>query len=153
MHFLLLPLLMLAADTGRTSGGAPLAAAAQLRTAEVSVFPPATLAIYAVSAINREGTRTALPAAPASPPPQDRWVGEDKFKHLAFSYVVTAGTFGVSRLAADHDASITIGAIAGAAAGIGKEIYDARRQGASFRDLAWDALGVAAAVLIAQETR
>ena len=141
MHFLLLPLLMLAADTGRASAGAPFAAADRLREPVAPALP---------SAIR---TRTALLAAPANRPPHDGWVGEDKFKHLAFSYMVTAGTFGVARLAADHDASVTIGALAGAAAGIGKEIYDARRQGASFRDLAWDALGVVAAVLIAQETR
>ena len=123
---LLLPLLLLAADTGRAG---PMA-------------PPRTFAIYGESAINRE-----------SRDHHDRWFGEDKFKHLAFSYMITVGTFGAARLVADRDASITLGAIAGVAAGIGKEIYDAKTQGPSARDLIWDAVGIAAAVLIAQETR
>jgi uncharacterized protein YfiM (DUF2279 family) len=125
---MLLPLLLLTADTGRAAVG-PLAS-------------PPTLAIYGESAINRE-----------SRDHHDRWFGEDKFKHLAFSYMITVGTFGAARLIADRDASITLGAIAGVAAGIGKEIYDAKTQGPSARDLIWDALGIAAAVLIAQETR
>ena len=128
MTALLLPLFLLAADTGRAPVG-PLA-------------PPQTFAVYGESAINRE--------------PRDhhhRWFGEDKFKHLAFSYMITVGTFGAARLVADRDASITLGAIAGVAAGIGKEIYDAKTQGPSARDLIWDAVGIAAAVFIAQETR
>jgi uncharacterized protein YfiM (DUF2279 family) len=84
---------------------------------------------------------------------QDRWFGEDKFKHLAFSYMLTVGTFGAARLVADHDASLTLAAIAGVAAGVGKEIYDRRTNGPSARDLIWDAVGIAAAVLIAQETK
>ena len=133
MTALLFPLLMLVADTGQAANGP-----------RVSASP---FAIYSEFAINREGSATHRA------PPHDRWLGEDKFKHLAFSYLITVGTFGATRLAADHDASVTVATVAGAAAGIGKEIYDARRQGPSLRDLLWDALGVAAAVLIAQETR
>ena len=133
MTAVLLPLLLLAADTGGTRAG-PLA-------------PPEMLVIYSESAVNHD------PATHSIAPPHDRWFGEDKFKHLAFSYLVTAGTFAAARVAADHDASLAIGAVAGAAAGIGKEIYDAKRQGPSLRDLLWDAIGVAAAMLIAQETR
>lgn len=133
MTALLFPLLMLAADTGQVAAGP-----------RVSASP---LAIYSASTVNRDSR------APVSRPPHDRWFGEDKFKHLAFSYLVTVGTFGAARLAADHDASVMLAVVAGAAAGIGKEIYDAKRQGPSLRDLLWDALGVTAAVLIAQETR
>lgn len=148
-----MPLLLLAADTGRATTGVTTHATAEPTAAQVAELASATLSIYGDFDINREDTRRVLVAAPANRPPHDRWFGEDKFKHLAFSYMVTAGTFGVSRLALDHDASVTLGAIAGVAAGIGKELYDARGQGASLRDLVWDALGVTAAVLIAQETR
>lgn len=123
---------MLVADTGQAAG--PRAAASPL-------------VIYSGSAVNHDSR------APATQPPHDRWFGEDKFKHLAFSYLVTVGTFGAVRLATDHDASVTLAVVAGAAAGIGKEIYDAKRQGPSLRDLLWDAIGITAAVLMAQETR
>ena len=148
MTLFLLPLLLAIADTGRAG----------------PVAPDETFVIYSESAVNREGTAThdAPPVLHTDrgsdgrrtlAPPHDRWFGEDKFKHLAFSYLVTVGTFGATRLAADHDASLTVATVAGAAAGIGKEIYDAKRQGVSLRDLLWDAIGITAAVLIAQETR
>ena len=123
----LLPLLLLAADTGTVVG---------------PVAPARPFAIYRESTIKRD-----------SPQPPDRWFAEDKLKHLAFSYMITATTFGAARLVFDHDASVTAGAIAGMAAGIGKEIYDRKTTGPSVRDLFWDMIGVGAAVLIVQETR
>jgi uncharacterized protein YfiM (DUF2279 family) len=126
MTLFLLPILLLAADTGRAG---PLA-------------PAPSLAI----AIQSDDNRESLPA-------QDGWLSEDKFKHLAFSYMITARTFGAARLVTDHDASVGIAALSGLVAGVGKEIYDRKRSGPSARDFLWDAIGISAAVLIARETR
>ena len=131
MTTLLLSLLLIAPDTGYAR----------------PVAQPQPLAIHVQSRLNRESFNLSVR------PPNDRWFGPDKFKHLAFSYMITVSSFGAARLVADHDASITVAAVAGIAAGIGKEIYDRKTQGPSARDLVWDAIGVAAAVLIAQETR
>ena len=85
---------------------------------------------------------------------RDSWLGEDKFKHFAFSYAVTAGTAAGARLFTDNDASVITGAALGVAAGVAKEIYDRRnRGGASLRDLLWDLAGVGAGVLIMQQAR
>ena len=85
---------------------------------------------------------------------RDDWLGEDKFKHFAMSYMITAGSFGVARTMADRDASLTAGIALGAAAGILKEIYDKRdKRRISFRDLLWDAAGITAGALVAKQTR
>jgi uncharacterized protein YfiM (DUF2279 family) len=84
----------------------------------------------------------------------DGWLSEDKVKHFAFSYALTAGTAAGARLFADADASVVMGAALGVAAGIAKEIYDRRSHGtASLRDLVWDIAGVGAGVLIMQQAR
>jgi len=77
----------------------------------------------------------------------DAWLGNDKFKHAAMSYTVTSFAFA----ATSNDAA----AIAtGAAAGILKEIYDRRHtQRFSFRDLVWDAFGIALGYAIFKQTK
>jgi uncharacterized protein YfiM (DUF2279 family) len=77
----------------------------------------------------------------------DAWLGADKFKHAAMSYTVTSFAFA----ATDNDAA----AIAtGAAAGILKEIYDRRQsQRFSFRDLVWDAFGIALGYAVFKQTK
>ncbi len=103
-----------------------------------------------------------VPLAPPLPPPaitiliveDDRWLGEDKFKHFAMSYMITAGSFSVARTVTDRDASLAAAVALGAAAGILKELYDRRDERLiSVRDLIWDAAGIAAGVLIAKQTR
>ena len=91
--------------------------------------------------------------APA-PPERDAWFGDDKLKHFAMSYVITAGSFSAARLVADRDASVTTGIALGVAAGILKEVYDKRdRRRISVKDLFWDALGITAGAVIAKQTR
>ena len=109
---LLLPLLLLAADTGGVTARVPV-------SIEIRQAP-------------------------------DRWLGEDKPKHFAMSYLITAGSFGAARVIADRDESVLIGAALGIAAGIVKELRDPE---ASVRDLLWDTAGIAAAVLIARKAR
>lgn len=122
MTHVLLPLLLLAADTGGVSATSRLA------------LPP------------------VLHAAAA--PERDAWLGEDKIKHFAMSYMITAGSFSAVRVVADRDASLASGIALGAAAGILKEIYDKRdRRRISVRDLLWDALGITAGAVIAKQTR
>ena len=107
--------------------------------------PASRIAIYAGSGINQD----SLQQAPADP-----WFGEDKIKHLAFSYLITAGTAGGARLIADKDASVLAGAGAGLIAGLLKEIYDKRtNRSSSLLDLVWDVIGVAAGVAVVQQTR
>ncbi len=82
--------------------------------------------------------------------PADRWVAEDKLQHLAASFAATSMGYGASRaLAEPGPARIAAGAGA-AALGLAKEIVDARAGGPfSFRDLVWDAAGIALGLTLA----
>ena len=139
---LLLPLLLLAADTGgitaSVTGGARGAST-------VSDYVKSDLNVE--SGINVESDINRYSPKRMSP---DRWFGPDKFRHAAMSYLITAGTAGAARTIADRDDSVLIGAAIGAAAGIAKEIYDRK---SSTRDLVWDLAGIAAAVLIMRNAR
>lgn len=102
--------------------------------------------------------RFATAAAPAprpSPPSSDRWFGEDKLKHFFMSLAIVNVAYGGTRTAGvDHRLAVTVSAGLGAAAGLGKELYDHNTGGdASARDLLWDALGVAAGAVLAAHTR
>lgn len=83
-------------------------------------------------------------------PQADAWVAEDKLKHFAMSYLITVGSAAAVRLTAEKNVSLTIGVSVSAAAGILKELRDQRR---SFKDLAWDAAGIAAGIVVVQQTR
>ena len=94
----------------------------------------------------------ALDTARRRAPRVDPWFGFDKVQHFTFSFLVTVG----GQYALTDKAGIRArGALpasvaAGAAVGLAKEVYDARRRGGSGfsrRDLAWDALGLGAAAL------
>lgn len=98
----------------------------------------------------------AIRRPPPPDPPRDRWLGEDKLKHFAVSFVVTslaasgARTAGLSR-----DASTLVGVGTGVGVGAWKEWRDRGTPGAtpSLRDLAWDAAGVGLAGAIQQQTK
>jgi uncharacterized protein YfiM (DUF2279 family) len=96
----------------------------------------------------------AAPVTTVAIAEQDRWLGEDKFKHFAMSYMITATSFSVARTVTDRDASLVTGVALGAAAGILKELYDKRtKRVISARDLIWDAAGIATGILVAKQTR
>ena len=100
---------------------------------------------YAPGGINRHSSETF---------PPDRWFGEDKVKHFAMSYMITVGGYSGARFVAGHNESMMIGAGIALAAGIAKEIYDRNHNGTpSFRDLLWDAAGIATGVILAAQTR
>lgn len=96
----------------------------------------------------------SLSSAPEPPP--DRWVAEDKWRHLFTSFVVTTLAAGGARAAGlDVEESAWAGASVGAAAGVWKEWRDHRRVpgSASVRDLVWDAAGVGAGVGVVLQGR
>lgn len=93
--------------------------------------------------------------AGAAQAPADAWFGDDKLRHFFLSFAAANVTFGAARLAGlDRDAALPAALAAGALAGLGKEIDDARRGWRfSVRDLVWDAGGLAASALFLREVR
>ncbi len=100
--------------------------------------------------------RFAMPAA--SPQVRaredDRWLGVDKLKHFSASFALTVLAYAGSRAALRHDAALAVSISIAGATGAGKEVLDARRgRGFGVRDLAWDALGIAAGATLLASTR
>lgn len=102
-----------------------------------------------------------FPDAGAVPPRRDRraapdpWLGEDKGRHMVASFALTAFAFGgANAVGVDWpDAGAAAGALA-FGAGIAKEMSDRARGGPfSARDVAWNALGIGAALLLASRAR
>jgi hypothetical protein len=77
----------------------------------------------------------------------------DKLQHFAMSFAVESFAYAAARSAGvDRGASLTIAAATTAAAGIGKELFDARHDRPfSGYDLAADALGGAAAYTLLRQ--
>jgi putative lipoprotein len=85
----------------------------------------------------------------------DRWFGPDKAKHFFMAAFVESGAFSGLRLTGMHRTPALNGAI-GVAAGVslGKEVYDRYSGGdASFKDLMWDGIGMAAAGVLLHQTK
>lgn len=84
----------------------------------------------------------------------DRWLAEDKARHFTMSFAVTAMGYGAARTAMGHDAAAATAVGAAAAAGLGKELVDARSgRWFSPKDLVWDAAGVALGYLLVDRIR
>lgn len=111
-------------------------------------------------AIVGAGRRGPVPAAPelgAAPRrvPRDSWIAEDKARHLIASFVLTAFAFaGANAAGLDWpDAGAAAGSLA-FGGGVVKELRDSSRGGPfSGRDLAWNTLGIGAALLLASRAR
>jgi uncharacterized protein YfiM (DUF2279 family) len=86
---------------------------------------------------------------------RDDWIAEDKARHFLLSFAVTGYAFaGARAIGVDRDAALPLSILAAGLAGLGKELYDRRRGwGFSVRDLAWDAAGILAAVVVIGEIR
>lgn len=98
---------------------------------------------------------TGAPMPQDTPRPYDPWIAEDKLQHLGMSAAITTFSYGSARAAGfDRGPALTVSIVAAATAGIAKEIYD-RKAGRpfSFKDLFWDALGTAAAVMMLESVR
>jgi uncharacterized protein YfiM (DUF2279 family) len=78
---------------------------------------------------------------------RDEWLAIDKVQHFAMAYGSAMFGYGLLRGADVSHRDAQAAALAGSLAlGIGKELFDRSRGGPfSLRDLAWDALGTAAA--------
>ncbi len=89
--------------------------------------------------------------------PADRFFAEDKLKHFAVSFVFTSfATSGARAAGLGRTPSLLAGAAAGMGLGVAKELRDLRTPEsttASVYDLAWDAMGVGAATILAAQNR
>lgn len=94
---------------------------------------------------------TFIAAKPARAADSDPWLSQDKGIHFGVSAAIAGGTYGVSAPHFDNrTAPLLIGAGIAAAAGISKEVWDAAGYGTpSWKDLAWDTLGIATGLAIA----
>lgn len=87
-------------------------------------------------------------------PPEDPWLAEDKLQHFALSFAATALGYGVARVAIEPRGARAAAGGAALAAGVAKEVADVRAGTFfSFRDLAWDAAGVAVGLTLANQIR
>lgn len=84
---------------------------------------------------------------------RDPWFGRDKLLHFTASMLIQSTAHSVfrSRGADFYQASVGAGIVT-ATAGIGKELWDLQGHGdASFRDLAWDAIGGASGAVLMRQ--
>ena len=94
---------------------------------------------------------------PASQParPADAFFGSDKVKHFFIAGFVEAMAFAGAQAAGSGRSTarpVAIGTVT--AVSLGRELYDRRTKGLfSVRDLAWDALGAGAALLVVNKTQ
>ncbi len=82
--------------------------------------------------------------------PRDTFLGPDKVKHFLMSaFIEDLGFGGLRTLGTSRGVAIGVASAVTVAAGVGREIHDGRTKGLfSFGDLTWDALGLAAGVLV-----
>lgn len=85
----------------------------------------------------------------------DGWFGADKIKHFVVSALLQSVTYSAAQAAgADKGDAMRLSLTTAIAAGVAREIYDARvKQRLSIPDLVWDAGGVAAATTMLRHTR
>jgi uncharacterized protein YfiM (DUF2279 family) len=84
----------------------------------------------------------------------DTWFGVDKWKHFAACAVIESVGYGLASGRQGHSASLRIGAGAVTVIGLGREVYDWRVKGQfSKKDLVWDLLGGAAAMVALHAVR
>jgi len=124
-----------------------------------------------ISALPRVARATApvalafLIAVSAAPPvgraqaptvrPRDAWFGPDKVKHFFIAAFVESVSFSALESAGAGRSSALPAAVSVAAAvSVGREVHDGRTKGLfSIRDLAYDALGAAAAFIVLRRTQ
>jgi len=99
----------------------------------------------------------ALHTADLHPPDTgsgDRWFAMDKAKHFFMAAFVQTLSFSAFRAVGLSYRHALIGAtVTSSAVGIGKELYDLKTGGdASWKDLTWDGVGIAAASAVLAHT-
>jgi putative lipoprotein len=81
----------------------------------------------------------------------DPWFGRDKALHFGATATLASGGYGAAALFTDDRTTRWLaGGSLAMAAGAGKELWDLSGHGdASWRDLAWDAMGTATGLVVA----
>lgn len=85
----------------------------------------------------------------------DAWFARDKLLHFAVSAAVQGVAYTAFHEHARYTVAVQRASLVTATVGVGKELYDWRhpaRHDASWRDLAWDGIGGAAATVVARQT-
>jgi len=99
----------------------------------------------------------ALQQQPVQRPPRaaDQWIAEDKARHMFTSMALVNFAAAGARIIGMDNKDALVPAIAGTAAvGILKEVYDKRvGKPFSFRDLAWDAVGIGLGAIVVSHAR
>jgi uncharacterized protein YfiM (DUF2279 family) len=90
------------------------------------------------------------------PPPRanDSWFARDKLLHAAASAVVQGTAYALFHRDARYTVAAQRATIVTVVVGAGKELYDLKhptRHRASWRDLAWDGVGAAAATVVVRQ--
>ncbi len=90
------------------------------------------------------------PAAAHADDVNDPWFAPDKALHFGLSAGITGAAYGITAAFTDDVRwRLGIGASVGLSAGIAKELFDLTGAGdPSWKDLAWDALGVATGLVL-----
>lgn len=98
---------------------------------------------------------TAAPLEAQKPKPSDPVFGVDKVKHFFIAGFVESMSFAGLQAAGSNRSTAKTGAITAAAlVSIAREIHDKKKKGLfSVRDLAWDAMGASAALLVLNKTQ
>jgi hypothetical protein len=93
--------------------------------------------------------------AQSRPRPADPVFGVDKVKHFFIAGVVETMTFSGLQAAGANRSPARAGAVGAAViASLGREFHDRKTKGLfSLRDLAWDAIGASAALMVINKVR
>ena len=85
----------------------------------------------------------------------DSWFGADKLKHFVVSALAQTAAYSALQYAGvSHRAAVGGSLTVGAAAAVGREVYDRRTKNAfSYRDLTWDAAGLVGATFLVTHAR
>lgn len=86
---------------------------------------------------------------------RDSWFGIDKIKHFFISAFIESVSYSALQAARVNHRTALNGAIGvSAAVGVARELHDKRTPGNrfSYKDLAWDALGIGAGAIVLRHT-
>lgn len=86
---------------------------------------------------------------------RDSWFGIDKIKHFFISAFIESVSYSALQAAGANYRTARNGAIGvSAAVGVAREVHDRRTPGNrfSYKDLAWDALGIGAGAIVLRHT-
>lgn len=92
----------------------------------------------------------ALVMVMLSATPEDPWLSPDKALHFSVSAGISAGGYAAASFFTDDvPTKLAVGATLAGIAGIGKEVLDVLSYGySSYKDLAWDALGITTGLVL-----